>query len=113
MLSVFIVVFSGDKQVIISLSEVVLRVRRDTTPVAALHLCGANHKSASPKLRGGYRCGYAAVIRHHLVVMRLFGNFVAVIVAALPRLFGGYFPVFDGVSFGAKIYADFGDWQPA
>ena len=52
-LFVFIVVFSGNKQVIVSLTEAVVWVGLGyTTPVAALPLCGANHKSASPRLSG-------------------------------------------------------------
>ena len=43
------------KPVIISLSEAVFVGGRYTTPVASLPLCGANHKSASPRLRRGHR----------------------------------------------------------
>ena len=86
---------------------------RVTTSVATLPLCGANHKSNSPRLRGGYRCGIAAVKRHHLGGDAVIRQIFAVKKAALPRLIGGYFPIFDGVTFGAKIYADFGDWQSA
>ena len=54
---------------------------------------------------GGYRSGVAAVIRHHLVVMRLFGNFVAVKRRhcrgywhhlAVMRLFGKFLRLFGG-----------------
>ena len=41
----------------ISLPEAVVRWGGDTTPVASLPLCGANHKSASPRLCGGHRGG--------------------------------------------------------
>ena len=41
------------KQVIVSLTEAVVLVGLGyTTPVAALPLCGANHKSSSPRLCG-------------------------------------------------------------
>ena len=40
-------------RVIISISEADLSGVAYTTPVAALPLCGANHKSASPRLSGG------------------------------------------------------------
>ena len=53
----------------------------------------------------GYRSGVAAVIRHHLVVMRLFGNFVAVKRRhcrgywhhlVVMRLFGKFLRLFGG-----------------
>ena len=100
------------KRVTISLSEAVLwevgtphRSLRSLCVVLTINQplrgCAAVIVAAMPRLLaspGGdavirqLRCGYSA---------------------ALLRLFGGYFPVFDGVTFGTKIYADFGDWQPA
>ena len=41
------------KRVTISLGEADFARQWYTTPVAALPLCGANHKSASPRLSGG------------------------------------------------------------
>ena len=48
---------------IISLSEAVFVDGVGyTTPVASLPLCGANHKSASPRLCGGYSGGVSVVL---------------------------------------------------
>ena len=51
---VVLTVIGCGKLVTISLSEAVIGRVRDTTPVAALPLCGANHKSASTRLRRGH-----------------------------------------------------------
>ena len=102
------------KRVTISLSEAVLWVGSGTPHRSLRSLCVV--LTINQPLQGCAAVIGAALPRLNgttLVVIRLFGNFVAVKKAALSRLGGGYFPVFDGVGFGAKIYADFGDWQPA
>ena len=99
--------------VTISLSEAVLWVGSGTphrslrslcvvlTINQPLRGCAAVIGAALPRLLASP--GGDAVLRQIFAVKK----------ASLPRLGGGYFPIFDGVTFGAKIDSDFGDWQPA
>ena len=65
------------KQVIVSISEADFWVGWEyTTPVAALPLCGANHKSASSRLCCGYRAGMAVVLRRIFTDLGGFPHYV-------------------------------------